>query len=238
MPTAHIRNTTTQQALPATQVNAITLDPDHGVWLGTDLGLLYSDGATIRSVSLGQAPSTLHARPRNIAVDTLGRAWVVTAHGVQLLPAHSLSWQDVTDFDLGPGLNQWPMGTLAAAREGGIWATHGQDLWRFGGPATTLRLTAPLPEPGCRLIHLTVDPDGNVWSPLSDCIASEIMFSSKTGEWRFDPPDSYSPQLPAWQSTNPPDVGTIRDETVGPDGRVWIVGDRGIAVYDPKGTQP
>ena len=237
-PTVHIRNTITQQALPATQVNAITFDPDQGVWLGTDYGLLYSDGATLRSVSLGQEPSTLRAKPRNIAVDPLGRAWVVTAQGVQVLPAHSQTWKDVTDFDLGPSRNKWPLGTIAAAREGDIWATHGQDLWRFGGPATPRLINAPLPQPNCRLIHLAVDQGDNIWSPLSDCTAREIVFRPQTGEWQLDPPNTYVPPQPTWPSDNLPEVGTIRDETLGPDGRVWIVGDHGVAVYDPQGGQP
>ncbi len=59
------------------------------------------------------------------------------------------------------------------------------------------------------------------------------------GDWRLDPPDNYAPQWPALPLIDPPDVGTLRDETFGPDGRVWLVGDRGIAVYDPtKDKQP
>ncbi len=234
LPSAGTENTPISLDLPVDWLTSIALDPIYGVWLGSDRGLLYSDGVTIRWVPLGQEPSLLHAEPRNIAIDTEGNAWVVAAQGVQRLWVHDSKWQDVTDFGLGPGINKWPLGTIAAAREGGIWATHGQDLWRFGGSTATPLMGAPLPQNRCRLIHLAVDQEGNVWSPLSDCTAHEIVFRPKTGEWQLDPPNTYVPQWAPWLSDNLPAVGTIQDETIGPDGRVWIVGDRGVAMYDPR----
>lgn len=336
------------------RINALAPDPEHGVWLGTDRGLLYSDGETIQEVPLAQDQPTLHAGPRNIAIDTQGNAWIVTAQGVQQLPAQGSRWQDVTDFGLGPGINEWPLGTLAAAREGGIWATHGGDLWRFGGSTLTpLTGTVPL-DPYCRLIHLTVDQDGNIWSPLGVC--GVAVFTPQTGQWVLHPSNHYNNPLDysgtvwelfidgagvvyargdshqlhrfvslpsssgtlsqtwqpvaqpdwqlvlgadtqggqwtidcrtgevwreragtitafdkvftalpdsdcnyayrwyfdshswlwvydgvnlfryagkAWRTMHQPEVGFIADMTTGPDGRVWIVGDRGIAVYDP-----
>ncbi len=239
LPLAGTENAPTSLDLPVDWLTSIALDPIHGVWLGSDGGLFYSDGVTMRWVPLGQKSSLLHAEPRNIAIDTEGNAWVVTAQGVQRLLVHDSQWQDVTDFGLGLGINEWPLGTIAAAREGGIWATHGQDLWRFGGLSSTPLMGAPLPQDSCRLIHLAVDPDGNVWSPLSNCTAHEIVFRPKTGEWQLDPPNAYVPQWPTGSFTNLPAVGTIRDEVVSPDGRVWIAGDRGVAVYDPaKDAQP
>jgi ligand-binding sensor domain-containing protein len=370
-PTARIENMTIDQDLTGMRVNAIAPDPEHGVWLGTDRGLLYSDGETIREISLAPDQPTLRPHPRNLAIDTQGTAWIVTAQGVQQLPAHGSRWQDVTDFGLGPGINEWPLGTIAAAREGGIWATHGGDLWRFGGSTTTpLTGTVPL-EDYCRLIHLTVDRAGNVWSPLGVC--GVAVFKPQTGQWvlyasnRYNDPRDYSGTVwnlfidgagvvyargdsnrlsrfvpiiilsgtlsqtwqpvaqpdgqlvlgadaqnrqwtvdcrtgevwreqtenvsapnggstkfvtafgtvfaestssrlcaaayrwhfdsrswlwvydgvnlfrydgQAWRPAHQPRVGTVQDMTSGPDGRVWIVGDRGVAVYDPKGKQP
>ena len=346
----HIESTTSHD-LPVTQGTSLVPDPEHGVWLGTDRGLLYSDGLTLRLLPLDQDQSTLHAQPRNIAVDTQSNAWIVTAQGVQMLPASGTQWQDVTDFDLGPSVNHWPLGTIATAQEGGIWATHGGDLWRFGGSMTTpLTNSVPLGE-GCRLIHLTVDRDGNVWSPLGkcgvtvfipkigdwvlypfeglgveevfiggdgtvyahndagqlyrltnldrssgalshaweivdptqpiqqasfgadaqgglwtvDCPTGEVQrkqggsvttfgkvftgaksfscspanrwyFDARSGLWVYDYAgrDLLRYDGQAWQSAHQPNVGPIQDITTGPDGRVWFVGDRGVAVYDPK----
>jgi hypothetical protein len=132
LPTAHIQNTTVIQDLAGAQVTAVAPDPNHGVWLGTTRGLLYSDGATVREVPLAQDQHTLRAGPRNIAIDTEGTVWIITAQGVQKLLMHNSQWQEVYDFGLGRPLNDWALGTIAAAHEGGIWATHGQDLWRFG----------------------------------------------------------------------------------------------------------
>jgi ligand-binding sensor domain-containing protein len=358
LPTARIENMTIDQDLTDLRVNAIAPDPKHGVWLGTDRGLLYSDGETIREISLVPDQLTLRPHPRNLAIDTQGTAWVVTAQGVQQLPAHGSQWQDVTDFGLGPGMNEWPLGTNAAAREGGVWATHGGDLWRFGGSTTTpLTGTVPL-DPYCRLIHLTADRDGNVWSPLGGC--GVAVFTPQTGQWMLYPFNQYNDprhysgaiwelfidgagvvyargdsnrlyrfvpfiassgtlsqtwqpvaqpdrqlvlgadaqegqwavdcqtgevwreragtvtalgkvftELPdsdcnysyrwhfdsrswlwaydgvnlfrydgqAWQAMHQPNIGFIADMTTGPDGRVWFVGDRGIAVYDPARDQ-
>jgi ligand-binding sensor domain-containing protein len=355
LPSAHIESTTTSQDLPADRVTSIAPDPTQGVWLGTDRGLLYSDGVTVRWVPLGQDQLTWRANPRNIAVDTQGNAWIITAQGVQMLPAHSSKWQDVTDFGLGHGINEWPLGTIAAAREGGIWTTHGADLWRFGGSTITpLTGTVPLGA-GCRLTHLTVDRDGNVWSPLNGC--GVAVFIPTTGEWILYPyengddtivdvfiggdgvvyagshaqlyrfvastPSSstttqtwqnvgamqpnqqialgadaqgglwtvncstgdvwreqagsvtvfdkvfvestaLAPSCPAayrwyfdsrswlwvydgvnlfryddraWKPAHQPNVGHIQDMTAGPDGRVWLVGDRGVAVYDPTADE-
>ena len=347
LPTARIENMTIDQDLTGMRVNAIAPDPEHGVWLGTDRGLLYSDGETIRKISLTPDQLTLRPHPRNLAIDTQGNAWVVTAQGVQQLPAHDSQWQAVTDFGLGPGINEWPLGTIAAAREGGIWATHGNDLWRFGGSTTTpLTGTVPLGA-GCRLIHLTLDRDGNVWSPLGRCgvavfrpqtgqwtlypfeyksiedvfiggdntvytrdstnrlsrfttftqsggtipqtgqffdvaqpydqsvlgtdsqsglwiincrtgevwreQAGSVMafgkvfaaslspcsasyrwyFDSRSGLWVYDGVNLFRYAGQAWQTMHQPNVGFIADMTTGPDGRVWIAGERGVAVYDP-----
>lgn len=353
LPSANVESTTTSQELPVSRVTSITPDPERGVWLGTDRGLFYSDGVTLRSLLLEQNQYTLRAKPRNIAVDTQGNAWIVTAQGVQMLPAAGTQWQDVTDFNLGPGIKHWPLGTIATAQEGGIWATHGGDLWRFGGSTTTpLTDSVPLGE-YCRLIHLTVDRDGNVWSPLGVCgvavfkpqIGQWVLYPSnhdndpldysgtvwglfidgagvvyargdsnqlhrfvalasssgtlsqtwqpvaqpsgqlvlgadaqdgqwtvdcRTGEvwreragsvtafgkvftalpgsdcnysyrwyfdarswlWVYDGVDLLHFNGQAWQSAQQPEVGYIQDMTTGPDGRVWIVGDRGVAVYD------
>jgi ligand-binding sensor domain-containing protein len=37
----------------------------------------------------------------------------------------------------------------------------------------------------------------------------------------------------AWRTVTTPDLGSVRRITSDPDGRLWLVGDRGIAVYDP-----
>jgi ligand-binding sensor domain-containing protein len=335
----------TKLELPVEQVNMVTPDPTRGVWLGTDQGLLYSDGSSVRSVSMGLEGHTLHDRPRNIAIDTQGNVWIVTAQGVQMLPAHRSAWQDVTDFSLDAYGNDLPMGTIAPAREGGIWATHGWDLWRFGGSSITPPIAAPR-DPHCGLAHLTTDREGNVWTPSGSgaCVfvpaanqwidyplnvenmgIDDILiggdgviyarasndqllkftgalsqstktvsstwqfiegnirderialgtdaqgglwtmttqtrdvwrehagtetafgriipgnlwpeywyFDSRSWVWLYDYADLLLYNGQTWQPARQPDVGPIRDMASDPDGRVWLVGDHGVAVYDPS----
>ena len=364
-----VGNTTTGQTLPTDQVMTIVSDPVHGVWLGTERGVWYSNGETLRAIPLDRdSRATLRPRPRNIAIDSQGNAWIITAQGVQRLSANDTKWQTVTDFGLAPGINSWPLGVIAAAHEGGIWATHGGDLWRFGG-STSMPLTGTVPlEPYCRLIHLTVDWAGNVWAPLGVCGAAvfrpeikqwvhyaspyyhnhldrsggvgdifiggdgavyaggkysslyrfvgfgaargpieqswqlvrmvqqdELLalggdaghrqwsvncqtgevwreqtettsepnnspttfvtafgkvfaestsdrycamayrwyFDSRSWLWVYDGVNLFRFDGQAWQPANQPKVGTVQDMTSGPDGRVWIVGERGVAIYDP-----
>lgn len=166
---------------------ALTPDLVEGVWLGTEEGLVRADNRTIQPISLGLEDYQLHKRPQNLAVDLAGNVWVVTADGVQNLLQGRDSWEPVTDFGLDEYGNTRPFGPIAAAHEGGIWATHGKDLWRFGGPSVMLPVEAPL-DARCRLIRLSVDQAGNVWSPSPGCGA--LQYIPQTNQWVRHEPES------------------------------------------------
>jgi hypothetical protein len=90
-------------------------------------------------------------------------------------------------YALLPGMSEWqfvpnPSGSegrvesIAAAAEGGIWATHGDDLFRFGGP--DVMLTIQLPEK-CRIRKLT-EKAGSVWGTGIECGLLQFDVSNAT----------------------------------------------------------
>ena len=203
----------TTQDLSAGRVYALAAEPTHGVWIATEQGLAFSDGASVRRVSLGLDAYTLRGTPRNIAVDTQGNAWVITSDGVYRLAANEARWRPVTDFGLQGDSKALPLGTIAAAREGGMWATHGWDVWRFGGASSTTPVTAPLGE-NCSLVHLAVDAAGNVWSLAQSC--GIYQFNPVSGEWAQHFPGSFMSEL-----------------TFGADGSVFALGPEGLWAKAP-----
>ncbi len=58
-------------------------------------------------------------------------------------------------------------------------------------------------------------------------------FDSRSRLWLFDYQDLWLYDGQAWQPAQQPDIGFVRDMASDPDDRVWVAGDRGIAVYDP-----
>ncbi len=104
---------------PGTRVNALVADPSHGVWLGTDRGLLYADGqGGYQLPNLDQYFT--FGSPRDLAIDSSGAVWVLTAESRigWLQPRRS------TTLELIPGVNAR---AIAAATDG-AWITHGADL--------------------------------------------------------------------------------------------------------------
>lgn len=101
----------------------------------------------------------------------------------------------------------------AADRQGGIWiAITGQpDLWHYAnGQVSTLGH----PLDGKSISGLHVDGHGWLWE-----VGSDQQLAVYDGR--------------AWRTITTPDLGSMRRITSDPDGRLWLVGDHGIAVYDP-----
>jgi len=175
--------------LPVTQIFALAADPERGLWAGTDRGLARIDGSDIRWVPLGLESYTLRGNPHQLAIDTDGNAWVITDGGLQALAAGEEAWKvaDTPDV-MGPSAGMWTS-AITAAPDGGIWASHGWDLWRFRVGASPKMISAPDSafERCGDMLQLVVDREGGVWGAGSGCYL--LQFIPSTGAWIRHTPD-------------------------------------------------
>jgi streptogramin lyase len=164
-------------ALPVNQIYALAPDPERGVWIGTDRGLVYTDGDKLRWVPLGLDQCTVRGIPTNIAVDTRGAAWLLTTAGdvLRFAPGDQ-TWTAVTDLRASAAGR--PVYEIVATPAGGIWVTHGYDLQQFDGSTLVQSITLPTDVRGMHILF--VDPAGIVWN-LSNC--SRQQFNPSTNQW-------------------------------------------------------
>jgi len=171
----------TTRELPVSWINTLAADPDHGVWIGTDQGLAYSDGDNLRWVPLGLDVCAFIGRPRDLVVDAQSVTWLAADNGVYTLAPHGLTWLPFTDLGLAGEKNAaGPVVAIAAAPTGGVWATHGYDLWPFGGAQSFKPIQAP---GGCFIERLVSDSAGNVWAAANRCGALQFIPSDRGGRW-------------------------------------------------------
>jgi hypothetical protein len=85
--------------LPIHSVSSTAPDPQHGMWLGTERGLLYSNGEDLRLWDLAGLDACLGPNwVEVIAIDPKGTAWALTSSdGVYTLPPGVVEWQHVAD---------------------------------------------------------------------------------------------------------------------------------------------
>jgi hypothetical protein len=159
--------------LPSRLVTSIAPDPQHGIWLGTEHGLLYSDGKDLRLVLAGLDACVGPPIIQEIAIDPQGTVWALAFGQAYVLPPGTVEWQDVPD----PTGTEERIESITAAVKGGIWATHGDDLFHFGGPEVMLPIQ--LPEK-CRVNKLT-EKAGSVWASGTDC--GLLQFDMANATW-------------------------------------------------------
>jgi len=173
------KGSSTTLVLPVRLVYASAADPVHGIWIGTDKGLAYSDGENLQWVSLGLDTCTLPYEPQGLAVDEQGTVWLGPRleKGIYVLSQDGTSWQLVPVPNLSGQEADRPIRAIAAAPGGGIWATHGYDLLRLGGATTMQPVTVPIQ--GCNVWLLSADAD-SVWG-MGSCGILQFIFSC--GGW-------------------------------------------------------
>ncbi len=103
------------------------------------------------------------------------------------------------------------------------------------GPSPTVRPTLPAPRATQTSLPPTLTPKPSStlttrWTPRPAITPTPYV----DGQPLESPATSDTPVAPAWANWQ----ARYQDWFTVPDSRVWIVGDRGVAVYDPKGKQP
>jgi hypothetical protein len=191
--------------LPGVQIYALAADPRHGVWIGTDQGLAYSDGITFDYPLADLDTRLFYGTPRRIAVDAKGVVWVDLQDNGEVRSFSDAipRWRHVKN----DGINIHDIRAITAAPGGGFWATRGWDLWKSNDPIDLRPVAAAAPP--CQLHDLVVDRKGHVWSPSHECGAVE-----------------YDPQSNQWQQHQPDAI--IEAVTVVPNGRIYLLGQDGI----------
>jgi ligand-binding sensor domain-containing protein len=202
--------------LPVSFVYTSAPDPKHGIWFGTDKGLVYWDGTNLRRITFGLDECTIPLEqigPSGFAVDSRGKAWMSTRIGILTLSPGEWTWQPLPDLGLSFPDAARPIQAIVEAPGGGMWATHGYDLFRIGG-ATTFEPIQP-PDPRCFMQFLAADSEF-VWSsriPQGDASKCDLLqFVVPARAWAYHPiPNGYLGQV-----------------VVGSDGTVYALGPEGL----------
>ncbi len=197
--------------LPVRSIFALAADPVHGIWLGTDRGLAYSDEEKLQWVSLGLDGCTLPYEPQGLAVDEHGTVWLQTRFGMgtYALSSNETNWRLVPVPNLSGQDAARPILAIAAAPGGGIWATHGYDLLRVGGATTMQSITLPFQK--CVIWSLIADSN-SVWGS-ADC--GPVQFIVSRASW----------------VQHDANIGRERPFSISPDGTVYAAGLRGLYAY-------
>ena len=119
----------------------------------------------------------------------------------------TLAWKEVAAV---PGNNP----VIAPDNHGGVWLVSREtgSLWHYAHGEETLLGQQSEPQALSALYA-----NDRLWA-----IDQNTLAFYANGEWRHIPTAA---------------IGNISELTGGPDGRLWLSGDRGVAVYDPRKDQ-
>lgn len=211
----------TSLELPFNSVNSVYMsvpDTKHGIWLGTDQGLVYLDGTSLRWITFGLEECAVppdHTGPDGFVVDSQSKAWMLTGVGVYTLSPGEWTWRPVPDPSQPNPSAARPIQAIAGAPSGGVWATHGYDLFRIGG-ATAFEPVQP-PDPRCFMQSLAADSEF-VWcsrTPQSNASMCDLLqFVVSATAWAYHP----VPQ------------GYLERVVIGSEGTIYALGPEGLYV--------
>ncbi len=104
-------------------------------------------------------------------------------------------------------------GPSTADRQGGVWLTTTDrgNLWHYANGQTTV---IAQPFGGNWITALYVDQTDRLWA--ANLYQQLAVYDGQT-----------------WRTFATPGIGTVFRIADAPDGRMWFVGNAGLAVYDP-----
>ena len=201
---------TAEDGLVDDRVNALALDAQGRVWIGTERGLsIWEDGEPVTSWEDG--PSLPDQRVTALLSDDQRRVWVGTEEGVVVFDGRSSTLVTAAEM----GLPEARVRSLAGGLSGEIWVGTRAGAAAWDGTAWR---TAFPPAAGLSsdvVLSLAVDPAGRVW------------LGTEAGLAVLDP----SGAEPAWigytaaRSSLP--ANSVRALETGPEDEMWVATDGG-----------
>lgn len=203
-------------ALPSNAVNALALDAQGRVWIGTREGLTIYEGeeATPRRTD---EPPTVDDRITALASDVEGRMWVGTPGGVIAIENGDSTTYTAEEM----GLSSSAVLALAAEGGEGVWVGTRTGAARWDGSQWTAFSPEDAGLTSDTILALAVDETGRVWMGTDRGLAS-LELSAGGSRW-----SSYT------TSSSPLPFNGIQALEADPRGGIWIgTGGRGLCLWD------
>jgi sugar lactone lactonase YvrE len=201
-------------------VQAVAIDTNGRLWIGTRQGLATFDGQawTYHTAEQGDLPSN---DVRALALSADGSLWVGTDRGVSVFDGSR--WR-LFQAEIPGGGPVGDIHAMAIAPDGRVWigTTHGLGL--FDGYSWTAYRSSDSGLPSDLVLAVAVDHRGRVWAGTDHGAG---VLDPQTETWQRYDLSTSGLQWPA--------VSTI---AVAPDGRVWLgtLGG-GVGVFDGRDWQ-
>jgi ligand-binding sensor domain-containing protein len=226
---------------------AVVAAPDGGIWATQGCHLWRFDGVSIAGKV--RLPESL-CSAGYLVVDPSGNVWVGSWERLARFTPASGEWREYAWPDQGSVLNVADSGgTLYVLGRRGLYSADVAD-------AREWRLLASLPA-NVSQYSLAADQQGRMWigsrelgelwryqadgligfDQQFDVGKLRQLYADRAGRlWASLDDELAIRDGKTWQRIATP-VGVIRKITGGPDGRIWVWGSQGIAVYDPANAK-
>ncbi|HET7931794.1 MAG TPA: ATP-binding protein, partial [Rhodanobacteraceae bacterium] len=213
----------THVAIPGLEkmsISAVAEDPSARLWIGSHRGLSVWDGKNLHSVAAGNA-AFKHGAWRLLAArdGTMYVAGVGT--GVFRVGADAATIQPLAPPSTDSAANE--IDQLREAADGSIWAASRAGLARLAPGASAFQFVPGVARGDVAAFAFAAD--GSFWVAGSGALQHYRM---QSGHAKLLDKVGRTQGLP---DTN------ILGLQIGPDGRVFTLGNRNLLVYDPRGKQ-
>ena len=189
-----------------------------GAWIGTEEGLFYSDGQTLKPYQLTDGKATMnYPRVDSLAFTADGSGWATTPEGLFHFSEDTGRWEPTIGTSRTMPLEERTVTLVASTRQNSLWADGYNDLARFDGQSWQ---RWPIPDDIFR-----------TWAQESSVIQYQgaLWFTDRNRDlWRFDGQ--------TWSSIDAPEIAKLAQDHTG---RLFAA-DRSdsIFVYDGVDWQP
>jgi len=105
-----------------------------GMWIGTEEGLFYSDGQTLKPYRLTAGKATMSLpRVDSLAFTADGSGWAATSEGLFRFHEDAGKWEKITETRMTIPLKEGEIDLIASGQQNSLWAFDGEHLAHFDG---------------------------------------------------------------------------------------------------------